>query len=196
MSLFTKNKFLVFLAKYRLKLALLVIIGYIIHKVFDYRDTPYSLYKQGWGNIGSMIVLMGLLVRSWAAGIINKNKILTKTGAYHICRHPLYLGSLLMSIGFLIILKDWFLWIILLIFMIFVYLPKIRREEVKLNEIFPGEYDIYKKETGMLFPKSLSMKKLNQKWSFKQWAHHTEYNAWLAAIAFSIALETWYNYFK
>lgn len=196
MSLFTKNKFLVFLAKFRLKLALFVIITYVIHKIFDYRDTPYSLYKQGWGNIGSIIVLFGLIVRSWAAGVINKNKVLTKTGPYHICRHPLYLGSLLMSIGFVIILKDWFLWVVLVFFMVFVYLPKIRREEVKLNDIFLGEYDKFKQETGMLYPKKLSLKKLKHSWSFKQWVHHTEYNAWLAAIVVSVVLEIWFNYFK
>jgi protein-S-isoprenylcysteine O-methyltransferase Ste14 len=172
------------------------IIIYAIHKFFDFQDTPKDIFGSNLGIIGGIIVSLGLLLRSWAAGIINKNKLLTKTGPYQVCRHPLYLGSLLMAIGYLIILDDWFLWIVLILFMIPVYLPKILGEEQKLNELFPGEYDKFKQETGMIFPKKISLKKLIHKWSFKQWVKHTEYNAWIATIIATIALQFWYQYFN
>lgn len=43
------------------------------------------------------VVLLGVGIRSWAAGTIRKNSELATSGAYSLCRHPLYLGSFLMS---------------------------------------------------------------------------------------------------
>ncbi len=185
------NIYLKKLAKYRLQLALITVLIVLFIQFFVLKNNPLSPFTDSIGNIGFIIVMLGVFLRSWAAGIISKNKVLTKTGPYSICRHPLYLGSLLMAIGFILIISNPYLWIILVLFMFLVYLPKIKGEEVKINQLFPNQYDEYKKETGMLYPKSLSLKKIMHPWSFKQWWHHTEYNAWIACAIALAVLHFW-----
>jgi len=46
---------------------------------------------------GAAVALLGLGVRTWAAGYLDKNRNLTVSGPYACTRHPLYLGSLLMG---------------------------------------------------------------------------------------------------
>lgn len=54
--------------------------------------------------LGVPVVLVGLALRSWAAGHLVKNDALTTTGPYAWLRHPLYLGTLLIATGFALIL--------------------------------------------------------------------------------------------
>ncbi|MBY0398885.1 isoprenylcysteine carboxylmethyltransferase family protein [Myxococcota bacterium] len=58
--------------------------------------------------LGVPVVLLGLTLRSWAAGHLVKNDRLTTTGPYAHLRHPLYLGTLLVATGFALILGGYF----------------------------------------------------------------------------------------
>lgn len=49
--------------------------------------------------IGGAIVLAGLAVRGWAAGVLEKDRKLTVSGPYAFTRNPLYLGSFLLGTG-------------------------------------------------------------------------------------------------
>src|SRR5688500_5819202 len=49
---------------------------------------------------GWCAVAVGAWRRSWSAGILRKGCDLTMSGPYSVCRHPLYLGSFLMLVGF------------------------------------------------------------------------------------------------
>ena len=184
------------LAKYRLQLALITIILILLLNFFVLKNSPFSPIDGSVGSIGMIIGVLGLFLRSWAAGVINKNKILTTIGPYHLFRHPLYIGSLLIAVGFVILLNSIYLWIILFFFMFFVYLPKIQAEEKKLKILFGNQWDDFIKTTGVFFPKKLSIKKLFCKWSLKHWIHHTEYNAYLAVIVAFVVIHFWsvYNY--
>ena len=55
---------------------------------------PMMLY------IGTGIAAVGTLVRLWASGYVMKNKELATTGPYAYVRHPLYVGNILLLIGF------------------------------------------------------------------------------------------------
>jgi protein-S-isoprenylcysteine O-methyltransferase Ste14 len=51
---------------------------------------------------GFLVALAGLFLRGWAAGYLEKGKRLAQDGPYSYVRHPLYAGSFLMALGFLI----------------------------------------------------------------------------------------------
>jgi len=51
---------------------------------------------------GALPIALGEALRVWATGHLHKNDSLTITGPYAFLRHPLYLGTLLIGAGFLI----------------------------------------------------------------------------------------------
>ena len=75
-----------------------IVTGARPHDTWNLHD-PFAM-------TGLVLVLVGLGIRSWAAGVIKKTKVLATTGPYRLCRHPLYLGSLLMMLGFCIIVSN------------------------------------------------------------------------------------------
>ena len=50
--------------------------------------------------LGLPFVAAGALTRTWAAGHLRKTDVLAVSGPYARCRHPLYLGRLLLWVGF------------------------------------------------------------------------------------------------
>lgn len=182
------------MVRYRLRLTFLFIIIYVAHKIFDIHDKPFSFDNDLIGFLGFLVVLTGLVLRSWAAGVIVKTKKLTTVGPYAIWRHPLYIGSLFIAIGFCIILDDWFLWVVILMLVMLIYLPKVKQEEDKLSSLYPEEWKKYKEQTGAILPKTINVRDIAIKWSFNRWLRHREYNAWLAVTLVLIIIEVWHYY--
>jgi protein-S-isoprenylcysteine O-methyltransferase Ste14 len=54
--------------------------------------------------LGVPAIAAGAALRSWGAGHLVKNDVLTTTGPYAHLRHPLYLGTLLVATGFALLL--------------------------------------------------------------------------------------------
>ncbi|MCA9399552.1 MAG: isoprenylcysteine carboxylmethyltransferase family protein, partial [Candidatus Omnitrophica bacterium] len=54
---------------------------------------------------GLWVVIIGLLVRTWANGYAIKTEKLTTSGPYAHIRNPLYVGSFLIMTGLLIVLQ-------------------------------------------------------------------------------------------
>ena len=52
--------------------------------------------------IGAVVAAIGEAIRIWAAGHLEKGREVTMSGPYAFTRHPLYLGSSLIGIGFAI----------------------------------------------------------------------------------------------
>ena len=52
------------------------------------------------GCTGGAIATAGELLRIWAAGHIEKGREITRSGPYGFVRHPLYLGSTGIGLGF------------------------------------------------------------------------------------------------
>ncbi|OQC10096.1 MAG: Isoprenylcysteine carboxyl methyltransferase (ICMT) family protein [Candidatus Cloacimonetes bacterium ADurb.Bin088] len=180
-------------AKKRLTLMrILVPLILVALVVFDHKPLPLLRDWFNAAHLGMFVVLAGLLLRSWAAGMIHKNTILTTTGPYALSRHPLYLGSLLLALGFALIVNSWPLWIVLGAMLLLAYVPKIRQEEVKLQRLFGDDWLAYKRDVAVFFPKKLRWGKLWKKWSLTVWWRHREFNAWLASLA-GLALLAWWG---
>ena len=140
----------------------------------------------------NILVLLGLGIRSWAAGTIRKNSELATDGAYSLCRHPLYLGSFLMIVGFCLGTQPQINLLIVAPCVVVIYVCAIRSEEVKLAQLFGGAWTSYTATTPRLIP-SLRWSRLRlSHWSVAQWRKNREYQAVLGTIAGTLGLLVWY----
>jgi|SRR5581483_2463714 len=132
--------------------------------------------------IGTLVALPGLLLRALASGHVKKNEELTVTGPYSYTRNPLYLGSLILAIGFALASRNWIIAAVIVVLFFFIYLPVIRGEEAFLRQQFP-EFDNYASNVPRLFPRLTSYRKDSGSFSFDLYRKHREYNAALGATA-------------
>ena len=103
--------------------------------------------------LGAAIALVGLLLRAWSAGCLEKDQRLATGGPYAYTRNPLYLGSALAAFGFAIAGGRW--WFLLLLFTFFaaVYWPVMRKEQARLGRLFPEEFPAYAQAVPMFWPR-------------------------------------------
>jgi protein-S-isoprenylcysteine O-methyltransferase Ste14 len=92
---------------------------------------------------GVIPILVGQSIRIWSSGHIHKNQLLTVTGPYSLSRNPLYVGSFILGIGFMIAMGVIWLAVIFLLFYVSIYWFTIRWEEDKLAREFPDDWDKY-----------------------------------------------------
>jgi len=135
-------------------------------------------------GFGAIAIVPGLLVRALASGHVRKNEALATSGPYAYTRNPLYLGSLLIGVGFAIAARS--LWIGLALLMMFfaIYLPVIRGEEKFLRDKFP-EFDEYARNVPRMFPRFTAYHDPQQSpglFSFELYRKHREYSALLGTI--------------
>jgi protein-S-isoprenylcysteine O-methyltransferase Ste14 len=137
--------------------------------------------------IGTALVIPGLLIRALASGQLQKNQRLATGGPYAHTRNPLYLGSLILAIGFAVASRSWWIaaGIVLLFFAI--YVPVIRAEEIFLCQRFP-QFEDYARQVPRLFPRLLPFEKNSGAFSWDLYWKHREYNATLGAAGMLAAL--------
>lgn len=125
---------------------------------------------------GTLIVLPGLVLRGMASGHVQKDKQLTTSGPYAYTRNPLYLGSLMMAVGFAIASRSW--WIVAVIVLTFtlIYAPVIVGEERYLRQTFP-EYDEYARHVPRMFPRLTPHGHQQSAYASARYWKHREYQA-------------------
>ncbi len=112
--------------------------------------------------IGLALALVGIGIRIWGCGHLRKNKNLTTSGPYAHVKHPLYLGTFLISVGAILAagapqMPGVLIWVVfgpvfLLAFFLY-YLPKKKRiEGGRLARGFPGEFDEWDKSVPAFLP--------------------------------------------
>jgi len=165
------------LARNRIRLSLLFVVIIIANDFFIEKIQPHDILNlhDVLGLTGLFLVLAGIGLRSWAAGIIHKSKLLATVGPYSLTRHPLYIGSLLMALGFCTIIGDIHNLLVILAIAAIFYAPKIHREETRLADTFGEEWTRYTRHTSIFYPKTVPDLRLN--WSLNQWLGHREYYA-------------------
>ncbi len=139
--------------------------------------------------LGSVLILPGLLIRALASGHVRKNEALATSGPYAYTRNPLYLGSLLIGIGFAVAARNWWVGVVLVVMFFAIYLPVIRDEEAFLRVKFP-EFAEYARRVPRMFPR-IAPARLNDGgggFSLDLYLKHREYNALLGALAMIAAL--------
>ena len=136
---------------------------------------------------GLLITIPGILLRALASGHVQKNEALATSGPYAHTRNPLYLGSLIIAVGFVVAARNWWIAEAMVIFFVAVYVPVIRGEENYLRARFP-EFEKYEKEVPRLLPRLTSGGGEKGSFSWELYKKHHEYNAVLGAFAITIVL--------
>jgi protein-S-isoprenylcysteine O-methyltransferase Ste14 len=138
--------------------------------------------------IGSVLILPGLLIRALASGHVRKNEALATSGPYAYTRNPLYLGSLLMGMGFAVAARSWWVGIVLVVMFFAIYLPVIRDEEAFLRQKFP-EFEEYLRRVPRMIPRIVAQGGgTSGGFSFDLYLKHREYNALLGCALLTGAL--------
>lgn len=148
-------------------------LGFVFAAVFIFFARPTFLSLA----IGSAIAVLGLAIRAWASGHIRKVERLAVSGPYAYTRNPLYLGSLLMGIGFTIAGGVWWLGLAFAAMFFGIYWPVMRTEEQDLRQIFGADFDEYRANVPLVIPRLTPWKKSDERFDFQLYLRYREYRA-------------------
>ena len=152
---------------------------------------------------GALAIAFGVALRTWAAGHLEKRERLACTGPYAHHRHPLYAGTLAVSLGFaamiggpvaavaLVATSAWFA---------ASYFPrKERSESASLEAIFGGAYTTYRACVPALVPARAAFVPpievardvdLSTGWAARRYLANDEHGT-LLGIAAGVAIVAW-----
>lgn len=179
------------LARHRIKITVgvfLIVLATEIGMGLKPRN-PLDL-SDPWVATGTVLVFLGLLIRSWAAGTLVKKKKLANDGPYSLVRHPLYLGSTLMMVGFTLLTGMWWNIAVAALTALVCFGHAIRTEEAFLAARFGDRWTSYASQTGRILPRGLAGQ-LFAPWGVRRWLRNREYNAWLGTLGGWLGLLWW-----
>ena len=166
-----------FFARWRVRL------GYLLAIVALWlaRPTPCSIF------LGSLLGILGLWIRAYAAGYLRKQEVLTVTGPYAHTRNPLYFGSSLLAGGAAVAMHSWWAAALLLIYFALVYSLVMRREELELRQQHGTAFDAYAAAVPLFFPRIRATTETVANDGFA-WAQYKRNHEYQAAIGFVLLL--------
>jgi protein-S-isoprenylcysteine O-methyltransferase Ste14 len=132
--------------------------------------------------IGTLIAIPGMLLRALASGHVKKNEELTTSGPYAYTRNPLYLGSLIMAVGFAVAARSGWVLLLMVLMFLLIYVPVIRAEEAFLRQKFPN-FEEYARRVPRLLPRLKLYTLATTTFSRRLYWQHREYNAVLGSAA-------------
>ena len=144
--------------------------GFVLVAAFVWLSAPtvHSLAA------GLPVAVVGLAVRAWAAGHLEKNLSLAQSGPYAHVRNPLYLGTLTVAAGFVIASHRWELGVLFAAVFLLIYLPVVELEEQHLRSLFP-DYADYARRVPKLLPRISGQSEKHFQWSV--YRRNREYEA-------------------
>ncbi len=138
--------------------------------------------------VGSLLAFGGLLIRGFAAGHLRKTEIVTASGPYAHTRNPLYLGSSIMALGFVIASRSLIVAALVLAYYLAFYPFLMRREERELRALFGKQFDEYSANVPLFWPCVRSRTAQPGKFDWGLYFRNSEYNAFLGMAALIAAL--------
>ena len=139
---------------------------------------------------GGGVAAVGLGIRAMASGYVRKNEDLATAGPYGYTRNPLYLGSIVMAVGFALSARSLIVVAVLSLMFLAIYLPVIRGEEAFLRERFP-DFAEYERRVPRLLPRIgalFAAPRSRGAFSRELYLQHREYNALAGALAMMVLL--------
>ena len=103
---------------------------------------------------GGALIVLGEALRIWATGHLRKNEVLTLGGPYRYVRDPMYIGSLLIVTGFMLVGDQHALIVIFWLVFFAYYIPRKRHIECsRLLEKFGTAYADYMGAVRSMIPR-------------------------------------------
>lgn len=146
--------FAVLIALKRLRMiAAFVLAAYAIGEQFYNWEVPFDLDEpNGWVVVGLLLVGGGIGFRVAALGCLRRKEVLATSGVYSLCRHPLYLGSMLITFGFCCLLNDLENFALATAYFAVWYTLTIIWEEIRLEERYGDAHREYARVTPLILP--------------------------------------------
>jgi protein-S-isoprenylcysteine O-methyltransferase Ste14 len=169
----------------RLARRIRVPLGFLFAVVYVWLARPtWRLFA-----LGTVLIVPGLVIRALASGHVRKNEALATSGPYAYTRNPLYLGSLLIGIGFAVAARSWWIGAVLGIMFFAIYVPVIRSEEQFLRQKF-REFDEYARQVPRMVPRfpPARLAEAGGGFSLELYLKHREWNALLGSLLLAGAL--------
>ncbi len=137
---------------------------------------------------GLPVSILGLAMRAWAAGHLEKNLTLTVSGPYAHVRNPLYIGTLTVAAGLAIAARRWELGVLFAAVFALIYLPVVELEEQHLRKLF-SDYAEYANRVPKLIPR-LAGAGGAKGFEWRLYRRNREYEA-LAGFLAGVAMLAW-----
>jgi protein-S-isoprenylcysteine O-methyltransferase Ste14 len=152
--------------------------------------------RPGWLLAGAALAFAGLAVRAWAAGHLYKHQRLATSGPYRHTQNPLYFGSALLAVGFLIAGRCWGRWswlvsVAALAYLAVFYFVVMRREAGELRVLYGESYASYAAAVPLFLPSPWPRVPSTGRFLLAQYLHNREYQA-----AFGFAAGLTYLFFR
>jgi protein-S-isoprenylcysteine O-methyltransferase Ste14 len=157
--------------------------GFVLVAAFVWLSTPSTISLV----TGLPVSILGLVLRGWAAGHLEKNTTLAESGPYAYVRNPLYLGTSLVALGFVIAAERWELGLLFAAVFLLIYLPVVELEEQHLRSLFPS-YAGYARRVPKLLPRLAGGGSKRFRWPL--YRHNREYEA-LGGFLAGVAILCW-----
>ncbi|MFH0827809.1 MAG: isoprenylcysteine carboxylmethyltransferase family protein [Candidatus Omnitrophota bacterium] len=107
--------------------------------------------------IGVSLIFLGQLLRVSARGHKSENsksgKKLIQDGPYALVRNPMYLGIILIGLGVVLFILEFWAFVLFVLLFAFRYWELFVKEEKMLSEAFGEQYSDYKKNVPRIIPK-------------------------------------------
>lgn len=135
------------------------------------------------------------MIRGAAAGHLRKREALAQTGPYARMRNPLYFGSALIAVGFILASRSWLVAGMLALYFVVFYAQVMRREESELRQQYGQVFEEYAATVPLFWPRlRVKDSASGMRFSFAQYVRNREYHAAIGAalmIVVLLALATW-----
>lgn len=147
--------------------------------------------------LGFALIFLGQIIRVSARGYkaehSGQSQTLIQAGPYQIVRNPMYLGIFLIGLGAVLAMFKWWAVVIFVLVFIFRYMILIDKEEKKLMQLFPQEYQDYCRRVPRIFPSLSSIIRLdiNQYLPMKLAWFKKEIGSILGLLLFTLLIESW-----
>lgn len=141
------------------KLRFAVVYPLCIWAVFSANTSDDSIM------LGIWFMFAGMGIRVWSNGYAVKLDKLTVSGPYALVRNPLYVGTGLIFVGFVMMLQLYIVGAAFLLAALFIYRKTIREEEQMLEDKFHEAYVDYKTAVPALIPR-FALYGGGEKWPF------------------------------